>query len=286
MDNLEQKISLADIDPAPYGEEEPDKRSGTEKYSFDLFDALIFYPFSDREKRAMTDATNIYLARIKDLSPTLNQKELERFVIELSWKSSRIEGNTYTLLDTEKLILEGIAAPGHSQAETQMILNHKDAFAFIRKNQAEFQTLTKNNLETVHRLIVKDMNVTYNLRSKPIGIVGSRYRPLDNIYQLAEALDQLMGAVERMADGYAKALIALLGVSYLQPFEDGNKRTSRLIANALLLAHNLAPLSYRNVDEKSYREAMLVFYELNSLAPFKKIFVEQYDFAARNYLVS
>src|SRR3989344_4068336 len=277
---------LADIDPARYCEEEPDKRYGAEKYNFELFNALTFDHLSDHEKSKLADATSVYLTRIKDLSPALHKKELERFVIELSWKSSRIEGNTYTLLDTEKLILEGIVAPGHSQAETQMILNHKDAFAFIREHQAEFQTLTKTNLEAVHRLIVKDMGVTYNLRTKPVGIVGSRYRPLDNTYQLAEALDQLMGAVERMADGYAKALIALLGVSYLQPFEDGNKRTSRLIANALLLAHNLAPLSYRNVDEKGYREAMLVFYELNSLVPFKKIFAEQYDFAAKNYLVN
>ena len=82
-----------------------------------------------------------------------------------------------------------------------------------------------------------------------------------------------------------KALVALLGISYIQPFEDGNKRTSRLMANALLMAHNMAPLSYRSVNEQEYRDAILVFYEVNSIIPFKRIFIDQYDFAARNYAV-
>ncbi len=88
-----------------------------------------------------------------------------------------------------------------------------------------------------------------------------------------------------MKSPYAKALLTLLGISYIQPFEDGNKRTARLMANAILLAHSCAPLSYRSVDENDYREAMLVFYELNSIMPFKKIFIDQYMFAAENYLV-
>ena len=88
-----------------------------------------------------------------------------------------------------------------------------------------------------------------------------------------------------MEDGYAKALITILGISYIQPFEDGNKRTARLVANAILLAHGLAPLSYRSIEEKTYKEATLVFYELNSFVSLKKLFVDQYNFAARNYLV-
>ena len=88
-----------------------------------------------------------------------------------------------------------------------------------------------------------------------------------------------------MQTPYAKALIALIGISYIQPFEDGNKRTARLMANAVLLAHKLAPLSYRSVEENEFREAMLVFYEINSIIPMKRIFIEQYNFAARNYAV-
>ncbi|OGZ56574.1 MAG: hypothetical protein A3H64_01075 [Candidatus Ryanbacteria bacterium RIFCSPLOWO2_02_FULL_45_11c] len=106
---------------------------------------------------------------------------------------------------------------------------------------------------------------------------------MDNIHQIREAIEQLAAAITRMETPYAKALIALLGLSYIQPFEDGNKRTARLMANALLLAHACAPLSYRSIEENAYRETMLIFYEINSLMPFKKLFIDQYDFAAKNY---
>ncbi|MEN9524156.1 MAG: hypothetical protein RL536_225 [Candidatus Parcubacteria bacterium] len=123
------------------------------------------------------------------------------------------------------------------------------------------------------------------LREKAVGVTGSIYRPLDNIHQISEALQKLTEAVNRASSPYTKALIALLGLSYIQPFEDGNKRTSRLLCNAILLAHECSPLSYRSVDENSYRGSILVFYELNSIVPFKKIFLEQYVFSAKNYVV-
>ena len=206
-------------------------------------------------------------------------------VIELSWKSSRIEGNTYTLLDTEKLILEHKEAVGHSKSEAVMILNHKQAFTFVHEHAKKFKNLTRANLEEVHFLLVKDLNVGMGVRRSLVGVLGSKYQPLDNVHQITDALEGLSRTIKALNDSYAKALVGLLGVSYIQPFEDGNKRTSRLIANALLMAHGLAPLSYRSVDENAYREAILVFYELNSIVPFKKIFIEQYDFAARNYAV-
>lgn len=105
------------------------------------------------------------------------------------------------------------------------------------------------------------------------------------MHQIREGLEALLAAIARVETPYAKALMALLGISYLQPFEDGNKRTARLLANAILLAYGCAPLSYRSVDEGEYREATLVFYEINSIIPFKKIFTDQYDFAARTYAV-
>ena len=145
--------------------------------------------------------------------------------------------------------------------------------------------LTRANLEQLHGILVKDLSVGLGFRKKLVGVVGSKYRPLDNIYQIQEAVDMLAATVAKMQTPYGKALAALLGISYIQPFEDGNKRTARLMANALLLAHGCAPLSYRSVEEKDYREATLVFYELNSLLPFKQIFVEQYEFAAKNYAV-
>ncbi len=277
--------ALAPIDAHQYCLVEPDKRSGLKSYNFHLLSDLPADIFTDKELEQLDKATAQYKQRTENLPPAIQKKELERLIIELSWKSSKIEGNTYTLLDTEKLILENKEAPGHNKQEAQMILNHKDAFSFIRENAAQFATLTRKNLEDLHAILVKDLSVGLGLRQKPVGVVGSIYQPLDNFYQISEAVNDLSAAITKMTSPYAKALVALLGIGYIQPFEDGNKRTARLMANAILLAHHCAPLSYRSIDETEYREVMLVFYELNSISPLKKIFIGQYEFAAKNYAV-
>lgn len=276
---------MADVDAGAYCAVEPDKRCGLTGYNFGLLEAIPLDIFSNVESKKIEEATIEYRRRTTDISPAIQKKELERLVIELSWKSSRIEGNTYTLLDTEKLILDNKEAPGHSREEAVMILNHKNAFTFIHEHKDQFKVFSRQNMEEVHALLVKDLSIGLGLRKKPVGVLGSKYTPLDNLYQITEAMEILARAVLKMETPCAKALVALAGISYIQPFEDGNKRTSRLMANALLMAHNCAPLSYRSVDEIDYREAMLVFYELNALHPIKRIFIEQYDFAARNYSV-
>jgi len=276
---------FAKVDAKKYCAVEPDRRYGMDRYNFDLLVSLPADIFTREEIESLDGATAEYKRRTIDLPAAIEKKELERLIIELSWKSSKIEGNTYTLLDTEKLILENQQASGHGKKEAQMILNHKDAFNFVRKNAAEFKTLTRKNLEELHAILIKDLNVGLGLRKKPVGVVGSIYRPLDNIHQINEAINALGAAISRMSTAYGKALIALFGISYIQPFEDGNKRTARLLANAVLLAYGCAPLSYRSINEDDYREAMFVFYELNSIMPIKKIFINQYNFAAQNYAV-
>lgn len=276
---------FADIDARAYCAIEPDRRHGLKGYNQDLFEAIPDTIFSPAELERLEDATTEYIRRTTDLPHAIEKRELERLVIELSWKSSKIEGNTYTLLDTEKLILENKEAPGHIHSEAQMILNHKNAFNFVRENSSSFKTLSRAHIEALHAILVEDLDVGAGLRKRVIGITGSLYQPLDNQHQLREGLEALASTVARVETPYAKALVALLGISYLQPFEDGNKRTARLLANAILLAYACAPLSYRSVEESEYREAMLVFYEINSLVPFKRIFIEQYDFAARTYVV-
>ena len=276
---------FADIDAGEYCAAEPDRRYGMSSFNFELFPELPDEMFADKDLRILHSATLEYKRKTENLPVTIQKKELERLVIELAWKSSKIEGNTYTLLDTEKLILEHKEAPGHDKKEAIMILNHKDAFNFIHENRALFKTLNRANLEKLHAILVKNLSVGLGFRKRLVGVVGSKYRPLDNVHQIEEAVSQLSRAVARAATPYAKALVALLGISYIQPFEDGNKRASRLMANALLLAHGLAPLSYRSVEENDYREATLVFYELNSVVPLRDIFVDQYNFAANNYAV-
>jgi len=276
---------LADINATQYCQIEPDKRFGLEKYNFELFDRWPSDIFSKKEIERLKSATKLYTKRTKNLSASIKKRELERLIIELSWKSSKIEGNTYTLLDTEKLIKRNIKASGKSLEETQMILNHKEAFEYIHSHQEQYNTLTSQNIMIIHSILVKDLNVDSGFRKKPVGITGSIYQPLDNSYQIKEAIDSLSNAVTKTNNPYAKALLALVGISYIQPFDDGNKRTARLMANAILLAHDLAPISYRSVDENDYREAILIFYELNSVIPFKYMFIVQYVFAATNYLV-
>ena len=276
---------FTNINAHEYSSVDPDKRFGLKCYNFDLFNSIPEEIFIDYELQELEKATEVYRNNTKSISETLEEKELERFVIELSWKSSKIEGNTYTLLDTEKLLNKGIEAPGHDKTEASMILNHKQAFKLIRENINSFRALKISTIEEVHKVLVKDLNVNCGLRDKAVGVTGSIYRPLDNGHQIKEAVELLCGVVNKINSPYGKAVIALLGLRYIQPFEDGNKRTSRLIANAILLAHGYSPLSYRSVDENEYREAVLAFYELNSLMPFKKIFIEQYVFAATNYSV-
>ena len=213
---------------------EPDKRIGLKSYNFDLFNHINEDIFLDFEIDELNKATEIYKNNIKSISNTLEEKELERFIIELSWKSSKIEGNTYTLLDTEKLISKGIEAEGHNKLEASMILNHKYAFKKIRENIHEFMNIKLSVIEEIHKILIKDLNIDHGLRNKAVGVTGSIYRPLDNIHQIKEAIETLCEIVNKMKSPYSKALVMLLGLSYIQPFEDGNKRTSRLIANSIL----------------------------------------------------
>ena len=274
-----------DIDADSYISTEPDKRFGMKNYNFNLFESFPDKIFSDKELESLKKATSDYKKKSEDISDTIKKKELQRLVIELSWKSSKIEGNTYTLLDTENLILENEEAEGRSKEETQMILNHKEAFEFIYKNKTLFKSFTVKNMEKVHSILIKDLGVNSGARKSPVGITGSTYMPLDNAYQIKEAGEDLSAIISNLSNPYAKALLSLLGISYIQFFEDGNKRTGRMMANAMLLAHGLAPLSYRSVNEKQYKSATLVFYELNSIILFKEIFIEQYKFGAKNYTI-
>ena len=189
---------FSNIDAGNYCSEEPDKRYGLGRFNFELLPAMPSEIFTESELAVLEKATDEYLTRTSDLPPAIKKKELERLIIELSWKSSKIEGNTYTLLDTEKLIVENKEAVGHSKSEAAMIINHKNAFTFLHKNSSRFRELTEANLELLHKILVKDLSVGTGLRRKPVGVVGSKYQPLDNIYQITEAIDALRATVTKI----------------------------------------------------------------------------------------
>lgn len=241
--------------------------------------------FNEEEIKELEMKNLSYQKRIADLPETIIKKEIERITIELAWKSSKIEGNTYSLIDTEILIKENKEAVGHKKDEAVMILNHKKAFDYIFSNKDDFKVFTLRKIENIHSLLVEGLEVNKGLRLKPVGITGTNYKPLDNQYQIQEALEKAVKVINETIDPWSKALVALLLISYIQPFEDGNKRSSRLIANACLIANHVCPLSFRSVDESLYKKAILVFYELQNASLFKKIFLEQFNFSINNYFV-
>jgi len=282
-----QGTLLAPVDTDAYFEESVDQRMVRERFNFDIFDqlkeCLIFSEVELRDLRALDQE---FREQISGLSPTLVKKEFERLTIELSWKSSAIEGNTYSLLETETLLKQGIEAKGKKAEEARMLLNHKAALEFLRNVPLEGYPLTIAYIEKVHSLLITGLGVSRNIRKSLVGITGTRYRPLDNEFQIREALEKACLLINARSDCFSRALLGILFISYLQPFEDGNKRCGRIIGNALLLAEGSFPLSFRSVDETEYKKAMLLFYEKNNLSAFKKIFMEQSEFAVKNYFRS
>ena len=262
------------------------ERGGQTSFDFNLFDNLDFDIFSIEEMQTLDKATEKYNANAIDAGIALHKKELERFIIELAWKSSKIEGNTYSLLDTEFLLREGLRSEKNTESEATMILNHKKAFDYIYQNRVEWRAVSLRLIEEVHSLLMNDLGVIRNIRKSPVGVTGTSYVPIDNEFQIKEAIDNLIKVINKRDNFFEKALLSIICISYIQPFEDGNKRTSRLIGNAILLAHDLAPLSYRDVDEVRYRAASLVFYEQNSIQAFKKIFIDQYIYSCGHYNIA
>src|SRR3989344_2675921 len=222
---------------------------------------------------------------IKTLDSTIYERELERFMVELAWKSSKIEGNTYTLLETETLIKESQEAKGHPKAEALMILNHKDAFKTIIKHRNEFRKLSFDNISQLHNTLIKDLSISSGIRKHGVGITGTTYRPLDNEWQIREALEQLVELVNSTVHPLEKALITGSLLAYIQPFADGNKRTARMLSNAILLSFDFFPLSYRSIDENEYKSALILFFETNNLYHVKRLFLDQYKFALRTYFI-
>ena len=130
---------------------------------------------------------------------------------------------------------------------------------------------------------MQDLNAERNIRKTRVGISGTNYKPPDNDFQIRDAMTLACKVINARANVFEKALLAILLLSYIQPFADGNKRTSRIVGNAILIANGYCPLSFRTVDSLKYKEAVLLFYEQNNISAFKKIFVEQYDFAVNTY---
>ncbi len=255
-------------------------------YDFSRLDTLMKISlFTDIESKELLLNNNIFYQKLLSAPKDIIKRERERIAVELSWKSSQIEGNTYTLLETESLINQGVSAVGRSQEETQMVLNHKNALKFAEDNRDLFTNrITKNTIIDLHAILAEDL-MEKGLRERLVGITGSAYQPLDNKFKVEEELNRLCVLINSKDDVFEKALIAFVYVCYLQPFNDGNKRTARILANAILFAHDCFPISLRAVDVNTYKLAILAYYELGILGNAKKLFIDQAKFAADNYAI-
>ena len=277
---------LKPVDMQQYLGQDPDARLETTHFQFDVLEIPYVPLFTSDELVQLETATAKFRANAKNSDSITHKKELMRFIVEFSWKTSQIEGNTYDLISTERLLLYGEKSPTNTEYEAQMILNQKEALEFVLENEELWESPKISSLEKLHSIVGKKLDISRNLRKTIVGITGTNYRPLESEFQIRDALEMLFATIANAQNTYEKALWAILGLSYIQPFVDGNKRTSRLLANAILLAENYSPISYRSVDDRAYKEACLVFYEQNSTEPFKKLFIDQYVFAANNYNIA
>lgn len=273
---------LKKIDVEKYFAEKIDQRKIKEKFSFEIFDQLKDI-FTDIEKERLSELNEVYRKKIENIAPDALRKEIERLNIDFSWKSSELEGNTYSLLETEQLIRNQQEAAGHTKKEAIMILDHKKALDYIGNNKGDFKTISVAKIENIHSLIVDDLNVTKNLRKTLVGITGTNYKPLDNEFKIQEALENACRKVNDTENVFEKAVTLILLIAYIQPFVDGNKRTSRLAGNAILQSFDSCPLSYRSMDDVEYKKAILLFYEQNNISYFKELFLKQFEFAVENY---
>lgn len=273
------------IDLEEYYSKEVDERKVLTGYNFDLIPEVLSKVelFTKQEMEKLNALQDQFAKNFATLSEQQRQGEMERLGIDLSWKSSQIEGNTYSLLETERLLKEKQTASGKTKEEAIMLLNHKDALDFIVANPSYLEHLTVSRIEDIHSLLIKELGVDRNIRTRRVGITGTNYRPIENEFQIREALQQTCDLVNSRENVFEKALYILVLLSYIQAFNDGNKRVARITSNAMLIANGYCPISFRTVDSIDYKKAMLLFYEQNNISAFKKIFIEQFQFAVETY---
>jgi len=277
------KISLP-INIKEYFETPYLKREVKKSFNFEILTILENDIFTVEEKEKLENLQRDFIKNFSKYdSQTLINKEFERIMIEFSWKSSAIEGNTYSLLGTEALIKNNVIGKGKTKEETQMILNHKDAFNEAIQNKGRFRKLNYSDIEYIHSVLTKKIGISKNIRNGAIGITGTKYKPLDNSHQIKEVAQEMVGLINKKESIFEKAFLVLILISYIQIFEDGNKRTARMLSNAILLAYNSIPLSYRIVDIEEYKKAVILFYEINNIFYFKQTFIEQFEDAVNNY---
>ena len=225
-------------------------------------------------------------ANANEPAGTYARQIASRLLIDLSWNSSRLEGNTYSLLETERLLAAGEAATGRDAKEGQMILNHKGAIEFLIASADEIG-FNRYTLLNLHALLsdnlLSDPTASGRLRSIAVGIGQTVFLPLEGPQRIEENFRQILDTATAIEDPFEQAFFAMVHLPYLQPFEDVNKRVSRLAANIPLIKRNLCPLSFVDVPQTTYISAMIGIYELNKIDLLRDVFVWAYKRSCARY---
>ena len=267
----------------------PYNRRKPANYNKDFIDRYVpgrsFY-LSTADKQRLRDADTPNMPPLP--AGTYAQRVLERLLVDLSWASSRMEGNTYSILETERLIRFGEEASGKDRKEAVMILNHKEAIQYVVDN-LDAITISRPDLTNIHALLadglLADPAMVGRLRRMPVGITHSSYRPLGDQFEIEEEFTILIEKAAAITDPFEQSFFLLVHIPYLQAFDDINKRTSRVASNIPLLKADLAPMSFLTMDDGDYIDGLIGIYELNNVALLRDDYMDAYVASAENYRV-
>jgi hypothetical protein len=244
---------------------------------------VTFY-LSDTDRKSLSEIGQTHL--VERASGTHAKNILSRLLIDLSWNSCRLEGNTYSLLETKRLIEFGELAEGKNALDAQMILNHKNAIEFLVQLANDI-SLDRRTILSLHGILsnnlLPDPMAEGRLRHMSVGIAHSVFEPLANPQQLDECFTIILNKANAIQDPFDQAFFLMVHLPYLQPFDDVNKRVSRLAANIPFLKHNLSPLSFVDVPDMLYIQGMLAVYELNDINLIRDVFLWAYKRSCGRY---
>jgi hypothetical protein len=260
------------------------KAVGYDRQFLDSYRPNTTFYLSPKERAHLTEVGETKTG--VEAAGTYAKQILNRLLIDLSWNSSRLEGNTYSLLDTRRLIEFGEEAQDRNRLEAQMILNHKDAIEFL-VSEADEIGFNRHTILNLHGILAQnllpDEAAAGRLRRIAVGIEKSAFHPLEVPQLIEECFNQVLATAQAVHDPYEQAFFAMVQLPYLQPFDDVNKRVSRLAANIPLIKANLFPLSFTEVPRSTYTDAILGVYELNKVDLLKDVFIWAYERSAERY---
>lgn len=214
------------------------------------------------------------------------ERVLSSLLIDLTHASSNLENVSISWLDTKTLIEFGEIPSGLNEKQMRIVLNHKDAIAYLRTHGADM-SITKRDIMDIHSLLtgglMGDPVSVGNLRSVVVKFDDSQYLPPDNPHALKETFDQFCAKASVIDNPYEQSFFVMTFIPYIQPFQDGNKRTSRIAMNIPLVKNELAPFSFSDMRKRDYMFGLLAFYERENHTFLAKTFASAYEKSVERY---